>query len=363
MTGIAQRCGADRIAVGHTVDDQAETVLLWMLRGAGLAGLSGMPVSRDGVIIRPLYEVSRKELLAYLQQEGLLFRRDSSNDKPIYLRNRVRQEIVPALQRVVPSATNVLCRLADTCREDDRYIEEQVAALCNPRISRLPDGGQAIDRSFLQEVPRAVQRRVVRALLRQCSLQNQPPSIRRVERVLHAVAKRDGVSDIVFPTARVTVGRDVVRFFPLRARSQSHDRSHEAVPTVLPVPGQVTWAATGQCIQVQRSARKDIHAMPYAKDRIVVDADRVSEPLVVRAWQPGDRFCPSGMNGRSKKLQDFFTDLKVFGGDRRQIPVVTGPEGIVWIVGYRRDDRWSVTATTERCLVMTVGGPSVLRGN
>ena len=85
----------------------------------------------------------------------------------------------------------------------------------------------------------------------------------------------------------------------------------------------------------------------------MVDADRISEPLVVRGWQPGDRIRPVGMNGRSKKLQDFFTDLKLSGGDRTRVPLVTAPEGIVWVVGYRQDDRWSVTGTTERCLVIT----------
>ena len=95
---IARECGADRITVGHTADDQAETVLLWMLRGAGLAGLSGMPPSREGGIVRPLYDVSRAEVLAYLRVEGVQYREDSSNAKPRYLRNRIRHEVLPVLR-------------------------------------------------------------------------------------------------------------------------------------------------------------------------------------------------------------------------------------------------------------------------
>src|SRR5574337_2080525 len=121
MQEIAEKCGADRIAVGHTADDQAETVLLWMLRGAGLTGLSGMPAFRDNHIIRPLYETKRQEILTYLRTAGLSFREDSSNFKLLYLRNRVRKELIPILTRLVPSSLDALCRLADICREDDHY--------------------------------------------------------------------------------------------------------------------------------------------------------------------------------------------------------------------------------------------------
>jgi tRNA(Ile)-lysidine synthase len=154
-----------------------------------------------------------------------------------------------------------------------------------------------------------------------------------------------------------------VRFLPPTSREQPQDRPHQAVPMVVPVPGTVTWAATGQRIHLDRLPRKSIHDGTREKDRIIVDADRISGPLMVRAWKHGDRFYPVGMKGRSKKLQDFFTDLKVGGGDRLRIPVVATPEQIVWVVGYRQDERSSVSETTERCLVITVDGPSAVRGS
>lgn len=94
--------------------------------------------------------------------------------------------------------------------------------------------------------------------------------------------------------------------------------------------------------------------MGPSKDRIVIDADRISQPFVVRAWLKGDRFCPRGMKGRSKKLQDFFTDVKLSHADRRRIPLVVAPEGIVWVVGYRQDERWSVTPDTKRYVIVAV---------
>jgi tRNA(Ile)-lysidine synthase len=182
-----------------------------------------------------------------------------------------------------------------------------------------------------------------------------------VELVRQAVMKKNRVSNIAIPSGSVTVDKDVVQFFPPTSRDQPHDRPHQTVPVVLSVPGTITWVATGQRIHVERLLPKHIHETAHKKDRIMVDADRIDGPLMVRAWQPGDRFCPFGMKGRSKKLQDFFTDLKVFGGDRTRVPVVATAERIVWVVGYRQDDRSAITPATEQCLVITVDGSSVMR--
>jgi tRNA(Ile)-lysidine synthase len=174
--------------------------------------------------------------------------------------------------------------------------------------------------------------------------------------------KKNTVLNIAVPSGSVIVDKDVVQFFPPASRNQPHDRSHQTVPIVMSVPGTITWVATGQRIHVERSLRKHIHETAHTKDRIMVDADRIDGPLMVRTWQPGDRFCPFGMKGRSKKLQDFFTDLKVFGGDRTRVPVVATAERIVWVVGYRQDDRSAITPATEQCLVMTVDGSPAMRG-
>lgn len=352
MHDIAQQCGADRIAVGHTANDQAETVLLWMLRGAGLTGLSGMPACRDGIVVRPLYETRRDAILAYLSNEGLRFRHDSSNDKPIYLRNQIRQEVIPVLQRLVPSAVDALCRLADLCRDDDRYLDEHVQALCRPWIGQLLQGGWGISRLFLRQAPVAVQRRIVRDLLRRGESSARSPRRDTVERVLQAVAKENVVSEVAVPSGWITVGKDSVRFVQMKSPDRSRQR--QPTPGIVTVPGSMTWAGTGQRIQVQEVTRQQMAEMVPAKDRIVIDADRISQPFVVRAWQRGDRFCPYGMKGRSKKLQDFFMDVKLSRADRSRIPLVVAPEGIVWVVGFRHDERWSVTSQTKRYVTLAV---------
>ncbi len=355
MQEIAEKCGADRIAVGHTADDQAETILLWMLRGAGLTGLSGMPAFRDNKIIRPLYDIKRQEVLAYLRTAGLSFREDSSNFQMHYLRNRVRREVIPVLNRLVPSCVDALCKLADICREDDRYLDQQVNALSSSAVKRGSAGGWTIDCGFLLELPHAFQRRCIRNLFRQNDDQFRSPGIRTVDRIIHLASKKGSGSSLDVKGGRVVVGDRRLWFVPFQAKETSYvGQPHARCQELLSVPGELIWSGTGQRLQVQQRTCTQIGATPLlGKNRILVDADRVSQPLMVRNWLPGDRFHPSGMGGHSKKLQDFFTDLKIPIAARSLIPLVVAPEGILWVVGYRQDGRWAPTAATERCLVFT----------
>jgi tRNA(Ile)-lysidine synthase len=362
MQEIAEKCEADRIAVGHTADDQAETVLLWMLRGAGLTGLSGMPAYRNNNVIRPLYDSKRQDILMYLRTAGLSFREDSSNVQPRYLRNRVRREVIPILSRLVPSSVDALCELADICREDDRYLDQQVDACCAPAVTRGSAGGWAIDRGFLLELPYALQRRCIRNLFRQNDDHFRSPSVQTVDRIIRLASKKRAGSSLDVKSGRVVVGDRHLRFVPLHAREFPHAKQvHVRCQELLSVPGELIWSGTGQRLQVQQQVRTQMSAPP-GKDRILVDAGLVSQPLMVRNWLPGDRFYPSGMGGHSKKLQDFFTDLKIPIAARSRIPLVVAPEGILWVVGYRQDDRWVPTAATERCLVFTSDHLSLREG-
>lgn len=353
MEEIAEQCGADRIAVGHTANDQAETVVLWMLRGAGLTGLSGMPAFRNHGVIRPLYETTREEILAYLRTADLSFREDSSNFKPQYLRNRVRREVIPILTQLVPSSVDALCRLAEICREDDRYLDQQSIALSSSIVEQESDGGWTIDRGCLLELPVSLQRRCIRNLCRQNDGQFRSPGLRTVDRIIRLASQRESGSSLDVKGGRVVVDDHRLRFVPLQTRTVAHTEQRlDSRQEFLSVPGGLLWAGTGQRLQVQQQVSNQL-CVSQGKGRILVDADLVSQPLMVRNWLPGDRFHPSGMGGQSKKLQDFFTDLKIPITVRSRIPLVVAPEGILWVVGYRQDERWASTATTKRCLVFT----------
>ncbi|MBX3347265.1 MAG: tRNA lysidine(34) synthetase TilS [Nitrospira sp.] len=363
MQEIRTMSGADRIAVGHTADDQAETVLLWMLRGAGLTGLSGMPTVRDDAVVRPLYETTRREILTYLRTAGVSYREDSSNAKPLYLRNRIRQEVIPLLTQLVPSSSKALCRLADLCRADDHYLDQEVAVRTASAVKWGTTGAWTLDRRTLADLPLPLQRRCLRLLLRRSDPHQRAPSFHKIERVRRLVSSPESDCRVAIKGGAIVVTMQTLRFIPFPAghREDRRHRDADAPHTPISIPGELIWPGTGQRLQVQLQEYDPREPVPE-QDQILVDADRITHALTIRSWVPGDRFCPRGMGGHSKKLQDFFTDMKIPMARRDRVPLVVAPEGILWIVGYRQDERWVPTSLTTRCLVITVTSPPLTEG-
>jgi len=359
MKQLAHEVGADCIAVGHTANDQAETVLMWLLRGAGMAGLAGMPYAREDRIIRPLLAATREEVLAYLNREGLTYRCDSSNEKPLYQRNRIRKELLPVITWLAPAAVRVLQRQADLFREDEKYLEQITNKLVRARVTHDSRGVQRIDRQGFVELPVALQRRLVRAILRTYDEEGRASSVRVVESVRRVFLKGRSGARLSLKQALVLLDHGSVRFSPTIEKDHAHETNSgqgkkETLP--LPVPSTVYWARTNQQIHVQLMTRRAAGEMGRAPSEglVLFDADRFSEPLSVRAWEAGDRFSPHGMKGKSKKLQDFFTDMKVARHERGKVPLLVAPEGILWVVGMRQDERFVVRGGTTRCLVVSV---------
>lgn len=323
-----------------------------------MTGLAGMSYAREDGIIRPLLAASRKEVIAYLDHEGLTYRRDSSNEQTLYHRNRIRKELFPVLTQLAPAAVRVLRRQADLLREDEHFLESVTGTLVSALVSRESNGVQRVDHRAFIELPIALQRRVARAILRTYDEEGRASSLAVVESVRCVFLKEVNGTRLVLKQVVVTLDQGVVRFSPAgRGRSNpiDADQNKKEVRTVS-APSTVSWAGTNQEIHVQRMTRHavdELERLP-TQDVALFDADRFSEPLVVRAWQAGDRFFPYGMKGKSKKLQDLFTDRKVARHERGKVPLLVAPEGILWVVGMRQDERFVVRSGTTQCLVVSV---------
>lgn len=341
---------ATSVALAHTADDQAETMLLWMLRGAGATGLAGIPRRRDGRLVRPLLSVRRQDILEFLEATGVPYRSDSSNLSPAYLRNRIRHELLPVLRRFNPAIVELLCRQADLLRADDQCLEQQAADWLR-RLEPQDSARLTLRGDEVEALPLALQRRVVRQLLRQRSDGGRWPSFRTVAAVLALVTQGRPGSTLLVPGARVTRDYGTTRIERLAPSEPPPSVPPEGIP--LPIPGAVLWPPTEEVIAVQWS--EDATACPASPARrAVLDPARFTPELRVRTWRPGDRFQPAGMAGHRKKLQDYFSDLKVPRDRRRRIPLVVAPEGILWVVGYRADQRVRATRSTTRALVVEV---------
>lgn len=347
--------GAGKIAVGHTADDQAETLMMWMLRGAGAAGLAGIPPVRDRRIIRPLLELSRAEVLDYLRTRGVTFRTDSSNAKLHYVRNRVRHELVPALKRFNPAVLEILVRQADILREEDFCLEQMASELLLTMAQERTGGELVLDRTPLLSLPLALQRRVVRAALRRTMGTVQGPSFGAVAAVLERVVHGRSGSSLIVRGAIIEREYERIRVYPPRPVSQGACRTSgvdETETRAVAVPSTVEWPPTGQAVRI----RVDHPPSPIAvrsteRNVAVFDADRMTLNLMLRSWRPGDVFHPLGMQGRRKKLQDYFADIKLPREKRKRVPLLVAPEGILWVTGYRADDRFRTTSSTRRMLI------------
>jgi tRNA(Ile)-lysidine synthase len=367
MKSLAHELHADKIVTGHTANDQAETMLLWMLRGAGVTGLAGMPFVRERIIVRPLLRTTRQDILAYLKQEGLSFRQDSSNLTPLYRRNRVRRDLLPVMEDITPGIVRLLERQADVLRADDAYLEQVVNDLYRSLVTVDRRGDQRFARQAVAGLPDALKRRLVRHILRSIDPERRAPGLRSVESVLRFVSSKSRGTRISLRGAELLREQDRVVLVHRSGRVRALDRNARSLieePLPLLVPSTVYWPGTTQEIHVQEMTRQE--AEPLLKQRTrdcaVFDMSRLSSPLVLRSWRAGDRIHPRGMGGKSKKLQDFFTDLKLRREDRSRIPLLAAPEGIIWVVGHREDDRFGVRKSTSRCLVVTVRSTAASEG-
>lgn len=299
--------GEGVIAVAHHRDDQAETILLNLLRGTGVRGLVGMQPQHDG-IIRPLLCMSREEILGYLRQKGQSYVTDSTNSERTYLRNRIRLDVIPLLQSINPSAVEHLCLAGDNVRES------------------LPYYIKGIEAAF----------------------------------------KEFGITEEAFPLSALT-SRTLLHEW-LSGKSFNQAQEEEMQRAAESSVGKM-WHSKTHTILHDRKALilaplSNIPNVPQIKQEIVscigetgpdiayFDADLVIKPIEVRPVQEGDAFVPFGMRGR-KLISDYLTDRKLNRFEKTDTFVATCGEDIIWLIGHRSDNRYRVTEKTTCILKLT----------
>ena len=329
----ARAHGARRMALGHQADDQAETVLLRLLRGAGRRGLAGMPVRREPGVIRPLLGIRRAEIRAYLRRREIPFLEDPSNRSEAYLRNRVRADLLPRLEREYnPSLVRDLAAAAEILAEEDLFLEEE-AARRGP-AEPVP-GGVALDAAALRSMPRALARRAVRQ-----AVERAAGDLRGLERV-HVEAVLDLLAAPTIP-ARVALprGLEARKVYDRLEVGRPRAAARLDGPRPLAVPGRTVFPELGVAVECTLLAGP-APDRPLPPDQALVDLERCASPLAVRSRRAGDVFRPEGMDGR-KKVARYLADRKVPCSERDRVPlVVDGLDRVVWVAGYRRDARFA----------------------
>ncbi|MBI4336200.1 MAG: tRNA lysidine(34) synthetase TilS [Chloroflexi bacterium] len=352
LTRVARATGAAAVVLGHTADDQAETVLLHLVRGSGLAGLRGMsPVSQPPLLVganlallRPLLSVTREETETYCAALGLAPRQDVSNLDVRFSRNRLRQKVLPELRRLNPRVRKALLRLSSAAALEIDFVESQAAALWAQVATQTP-AGVMLDRGAMARLHPVLQRYLLRRAYTLVKGDAEGLALSHLEAMEALMMAPSGKRlslpggvrlEVTYQAAHLSKG-DVATSCPLPPLEGEHS---------LVVPGETRVGGWLVRCEVREAPASLGEAGPWAA---FLDTDAIRGPLAVRPRRPGDRFGPLGLEG-TKKLQDFMVDARIPRAWRDRVPLVVSPEGIAWVVGWRIAHWARVTEATRHVL-------------
>lgn len=326
LVNTAKEHNCQLIALGHHADDQAETFLMRLLRGSGPDGLAGMRVVNQ-TVVRPLLSFRRDELLDYLQNAGIPWREDESNFDQAFTRNRVRHDLLPVLKSYNPNLVKQLASLCDLMRQDDDFWVELVAKEL-ARCGRWQEQSFILERPLLHGLAPALVGRLVRAALRKVRGDLRGVTATHIAGVLKLLRSDAPQGELDLPGAWVARRYEVLSFCKRKPETVQHFEVLLTGPGICPLPD-------GRHLHLSLEG----HACGESPEAVEFAAAAVPFPLRLRHRQPGDRFRPTGMLG-TKKLQDFFVDLKLAKEERENALVLLKDHEILWAVGLRRSEGW-----------------------
>lgn len=344
----------DVVATGHTMDDQAETMLMRVLRGAGTRGLVGIFPSKPtaegegglrGRIVRPLLAVRRTAIRSYLQTLGQAWREDASNQDLQYMRNRIRHGLIPLIEtRFQPSVVPALAKLAEVAREEENYWESELERIM-PQVTQVADCGAAwlrVNVPRLVALPPAVQRRI----LRKCAQYlGATLEFDHLERLLRSARSGETGQTWELPGGWIVVRRQQELRFEQRCTGQAP----LAYEYSLPIPGEVEVREIGKVI---RAFLRPVQpgASGYNPEQ-ALDPGALGGELLVRNWQPGDRLWPAHSKG-PKKLKELFEQRHVPPAERRSWPVATSGSKLAWSRGFGASAEFQPAGDAKQVIVI-----------
>jgi tRNA(Ile)-lysidine synthase len=353
LVEVAANAGAACVAVGHTADDHIETILMHLLRGSGNRGLRGlMPLvhwksaAGDLTIIRPLLNLSRGDTVAYCRQHRLKPRTDASNLSTESFRNRIRHDLLPELRKYNPQIAGALLRMAGIVTDDLDYIDGEGARLWKD-IASYDEGALIIDKQRLLNLPPALQRYLLRRAVESALGSLKDIEAVHIEDILNALEKPAGKAiglpfgiNFSIEYDRYILAPDFLSLCPLPPLEGE---------TAVNIPGKTSLPGWDINASIMSMSEFNTGKEENTDFTAFFDYDRTGNRLTVRCRRPGDRFQPLGME-KPKKLKEFMIDARIPRSWRRRVPIVTSPEQIIWVAGWRIDERVKVAVNTSSVL-------------
>ncbi len=338
---VREKHGATAIVTAHHCDDQAETVLMRLLRGSGMTGLRGIQYRNQRGYIRPLLNVTRSEIEQYLTARGLGWREDASNQDTSFLRNRIRHELLPLLEQYNPSVRRSLISTAEILADEDAMIEALAEQAFNDSWYKV-GGSLACSIAEFKTHPAALQRRILRLACRQLAGNLDGFNLGHIESIRRLLDSPGPNSRLSLPQS-VKAMREYDRIIICLSTA---DTLGEVEDINITEPGRYPLPGGGSLeVAICQAALVDYNGLNA--NRACFDLDITPLPWLVRNFRPGDRIIPIGMTGR-KKVKDIFIDNKVPMSERKMIPLLFCEGELIWIAGLRRAEKgrvWNGTAT------------------
>jgi tRNA(Ile)-lysidine synthase len=335
---------AQKLALGHTMNDQAETVLMHFLRGTGLTGLSGIPPIRQNCFIRPLIDITRDEIHTYLKQHDEFFIIDSSNLETRYLRNKIRLELLPLLLDYQPKLVEHLGELAFLCRQETQFIDEEATKLLD--MITFDSSKHSLDLllTTFNILSCSLQYRIIRQAIKKIK-----GNLRKIDRghirSIIDCANKDKPQIKVNLPENIIVKKIYNRLrFSLGDMIETRNFSYS-----INNMGRFQIQEINKTISFTEISKNDFMLSAHSPEGAFLDFDKLKWPLRARNFRTGDKFIPLGMNG-FKKVKDIFIDNKIPSEERKKIPILVSRDDIVWVYGIRIDDRYKIKQETKRIL-------------
>jgi len=351
LAEVARSIGTDQVAVGHTLDDHIETMLMHLVRGTGTRGLRGLQPSTGWqqnrlTIVRPLLGISRQEVADYCRNHSLKPRLDSSNLSLSPLRNRLRHQLLPLLESYNPQVTAALLRTARIAGDDLAFLDAECTRIWD-KLARQQGDTIILDKAGVLNLPLALKRHLLRMAIERLLGTLKDIETRHIEEITAALTKPAGKrvslpGGLVFAVEydRYLMGPDEAALAPFPVLEGE---------SALEIPGETR--LPGWHVKAKVLDPSEVIGKPAVNDDFsaYLDLDKTGDKLSVRRRRPGDRFQPLGLD-QPKKLGEFMIDARIPRPWRQRIPIACSPSQIVWVVGWRIDERAKVTGTTKQIL-------------
>lgn len=362
---IAKRYKADRIATGHNMDDQAETVLMKFMKGAGLGGLCGIPKVK-GKYIRPLINITRKEIEEYAEGCRLKFVKDSSNKSAKYLRNRIRLKLIPILEEYNPSLKKDLARLSRILERDDLYLKDKAEGAYKTIVVRRDRYVVSMYLKKLNRLHGAIKARIFFMAVEELLGSSKGFYSYHVEDFL-SLLRSDAPNLSINLPGRLMVYKeyDIISIEKRQKAGNRRLKKEQQIffEKILRINGKTSVVADNgfKIVEFKSKIHNNKPALSEAgrishaanQNAAIFDYDKLKFPLTVRNFRPGDRFVPLGMDGH-KKVKRLFQEKRISRRRRGLIPIVVSGDEIIWVAGIRQADYGKMDSNTKRVLKIEI---------